>query len=44
MNKDQLQKELQEKVKPGIKPSDLKKKTNSIPTPPTSLRKTIGKG
>jgi len=38
MNKDQLQQELKEKIKEGIKPSDLKKKTGenigSIPTPP----------
>src|SRR5205809_55078 len=37
MNKDQLQKELKDKVKPEIKPSDLKKKrTISIPTRPAS--------
>src|SRR6266508_215531 len=29
MNKDDLQKELLEKVKPGIKPSDLKKSKNT---------------
>src|SRR5205823_3793237 len=39
MNKDQLQQELKEKIKEGIKPSDLKKKKTgenigSIPTPP----------
>src|SRR6185369_15593753 len=37
MTKLALQKELQEKVKLGVKPSDLKKKrTLSIPTPPIS--------
>jgi len=36
MIKDLLQKELQEKVKLGVKPSDLKKRTISIPTPPDS--------
>jgi len=39
MNKDQLQQELKEKIKEGIKPSDLKKKKTgenigSTPTPP----------
>src|SRR5690348_12989120 len=39
-NKDNLQKELQEKVKEGIKPSDLKKLKKSkslgdLPNPPT---------
>src|SRR5437773_414257 len=37
-NKEQLQQELKAKIKPGIKPSDLKKKrgeiSGSIPTPP----------
>ncbi|KLL04960.1 MAG: hypothetical protein MRERV_8c044 [Mycoplasmataceae bacterium RV_VA103A] len=43
MNKTKLQQEILEKVKPGTKPSDLKKKrgnaiqfTHSIPTPPPS--------
>jgi hypothetical protein len=37
MTKEQLAKELKEKIKEGIKPSDLKKKrTISIPTPPAS--------
>src|SRR5689334_13829477 len=37
MTKLALQKELLEKIKPGTKPSDLKKPKNSqIPTPPTS--------
>lgn len=35
--KDQFQKELLEKIKPGVKASDLKKPKNSqIPTPPSS--------
>lgn len=39
MNKDRLAQELKEKIKEGIKPSDLKKKGNinpQIPTPPSS--------
>ncbi|CAG8794097.1 23251_t:CDS:2, partial [Racocetra persica] len=43
MTKEKLQKEILEKVKPGTKPSDLKKKrgnttqfTHGIPTPPPS--------
>ncbi|CAG8776949.1 9221_t:CDS:1, partial [Cetraspora pellucida] len=43
MIKEKLQKEILEKVKPGTKPSDLKKKrgnttqfTHGIPTPPPS--------
>jgi len=37
MNKDQLQQELKEKIKKGVKPSHLKKqRTISIPTPPAS--------
>ena len=36
MTKDLLQKELLEKIKLGTKPSDLKKRTISIPTPPDS--------
>jgi len=36
MTKDLLQQELLEKIKPGTKPSDLKKRTISIPTPPDS--------
>ena len=37
MNRTDLDKEIKEKVKEGVKPSDLKKKNggeNSIPTPP----------
>ncbi|CAG8812030.1 34212_t:CDS:2, partial [Racocetra persica] len=33
----QLQKELKQKIKPGIKPSDLKKSRGTIPTPPPPL-------
>src|SRR3954468_8193331 len=42
MTKDQLQKELKDKVKPGVKPSDLRKLKRSksaddIPSAPTSI-------
>ena len=40
MNKTKLQQELKEKIKEGVKPSDLKKKQENInlqiPTPPAS--------
>ena len=36
MTKLALQQELKEKVKLGVKPSDLKKRTITIPTPPDS--------